>query len=130
MELTDKQKEFLAAVQALSGEKIENCYQCGKCSAGCPMGEQMKMLPNAIVRALQLGNTEVYKEEAIWQCVSCMTCGSRCPKDVKPGKIIEALRELYKTEYGDKHAVESISTRVHEEAPQQALVSALRKFTD
>ena len=72
---------FVAKVEELSGQNLLTCYQCGKCSAGCPAVSQMDILPNQIIRLAQLGlKNELFKSKAIWVCASCMTCNTRCPK--------------------------------------------------
>lgn len=74
---------------------LENCYQCGKCTAGCPMAERMDVVPNQLVRLAQLGLIEkARRTDAIWQCVSCQTCSARCPKSVDCAGVIDALRQL------------------------------------
>ena len=80
---------------ALDHLGVAECYQCGKCSAGCPMAEQMDWLPNRLVRLVQMGRVErALKAEALWKCVSCMTCSTRCPKGVDCAGVIDALRQL------------------------------------
>lgn len=75
--------------------RIQDCYQCGKCSAGCPMGQHMDLLPNQVLRLLQLGHSEkAVRSEAIWQCVSCQSCTTRCPQSVDCAGVMDALREL------------------------------------
>jgi heterodisulfide reductase subunit C len=74
---------------------LRSCYQCGKCSAGCPVAGRMDLLPHQLVRLVQLGRWErVLRSEAIWQCVSCLTCSTRCPKSVDCAGMIDALRQL------------------------------------
>jgi heterodisulfide reductase subunit C2 len=75
--------------------RVADCYQCGKCSAGCPVAEQMDLLPNRLVRLVQMGRLDrALRCEAIWKCVSCMTCSTRCPKSVDCAGIMDALREM------------------------------------
>ena len=86
---------FVARVEKISGQKLLACYQCGKCSAGCPMAPHMDVLPNQIIRLAQLGMQErLLASRAIWTCVSCMTCNSRCPKDIRIAEVIESLRDM------------------------------------
>lgn len=73
---------------------VSACYQCGKCSAGCPMAEAMDILPNQLVRLVQLGRLDrAVRSEAIWKCVSCMTCSTRCPQSVDCAGVMDYLRE-------------------------------------
>lgn len=72
-----------------------DCYQCGKCTAGCPVAAAVDMTPNQVVRALQLGNFEIaMASDTIWACVSCQTCSTRCPQSVDCAGIMDALREV------------------------------------
>jgi heterodisulfide reductase subunit C len=78
-----------------SGEDIFRCYQCLKCSTGCPMAEAMDILPSQVIRMAQLGRgEELLRSETIWVCVSCYTCSIRCPNDIHIAHVIDALREL------------------------------------
>jgi heterodisulfide reductase subunit C2 len=75
-------------------DSLQNCYQCGKCTAGCPVAAHMDMAPNQVLRLLQLGYTAAaLGSRAIWNCVSCQTCSSRCPKQVDCASIMDGLRE-------------------------------------
>jgi heterodisulfide reductase subunit C len=79
----------------LAQTNLPDCYQCGKCSAGCPTGHHMDVMPNQLIRLVQLGHTDrALRSEAIWQCVSCQTCSSRCPKLVECAAVLDALRQL------------------------------------
>ena len=80
--------------ETLAPTNWTDCYQCGKCTAGCPVAAGMDMTPNQIVRALQLGNFEkAMTSDAIWACVSCQTCSTRCPQSVDCAGIMDVLRE-------------------------------------
>jgi heterodisulfide reductase subunit C len=82
------------AIDGIAGTDVRDCYQCGKCSAGCPLAEHMDLLPHQLVRLVQLGRIDrALRSEAIWQCVSCMTCSTRCPKSVDCAGVIDALRQ-------------------------------------
>ncbi|MDP2939906.1 MAG: 4Fe-4S dicluster domain-containing protein [Candidatus Omnitrophota bacterium] len=84
---------FLEILQQDCGEKISHCYQCGKCSAGCPIAFQMDYLPNQIIRMVQLGmEDEVLASKTIWLCVSCLTCTVRCPREIDIAEIMDYLR--------------------------------------
>ena len=86
---------FVKKVEALSGTSVRRCFQCGKCSAGCPMSSFMEHPPNRVVRLLQLGQWErVLAGRSIWYCASCETCSTRCPNKVNLASIMDALRKL------------------------------------
>lgn len=87
--------EIQNPVEQLAHTNISHCYQCGKCSAGCPMAEHMDVLPNQLIRLVQLGRTDkALRAESIWMCVSCQTCTTRCPKSVDCAAVLDALREV------------------------------------
>ena len=72
---------------------LHDCYQCGKCTAGCPMAHAMDVMPRQIVRYMQLGMVEeALKSKTIWLCAACYTCYNRCPHSVDLTALIEALR--------------------------------------
>jgi heterodisulfide reductase subunit C2 len=88
-------EDFIRKVDALSGTSVKRCFQCGKCSAGCPMASFMEYAPNRIVRMLQMGQWKrVLEGRTIWRCASCETCSSRCPNEVHLASIMDALRKL------------------------------------
>jgi heterodisulfide reductase subunit C len=122
--------EFVARVERLSGQNLRACYQCGKCSAGCPVVSRMDILPNQIVRFAQLGlEAELLASGAIWTCASCMTCNVRCPKGISIAEVIEALRQILLRGRRDHLAVGRIDDAAREELPPIALISAMRKQT-
>lgn len=87
--------DFLDYVSRQSGQRIMDCYQCGKCSAGCPTAYDMDLTPRQMIRAIQLGlKEEALKSSTIWMCVSCQTCSVRCPVQIDIAKAIEAVRLL------------------------------------
>ena len=89
-----------ASVRQIAGSDVTHCYQCGKCTAGCPMGSEMRYGPHDIVRLVSSGRRErVLTDESIWLCLGCETCTARCPNGVDPAGAIDALRELSVREY-------------------------------
>ena len=82
-------------IDELAHTRVEDCYQCGKCTAGCPMADVMDLMPNQILRLAQLGEIgSATSSAAIWLCVSCQTCTERCPKNVDPAGVMDAMRQL------------------------------------
>ena len=79
----------------LTGLNPAKCYQCGKCTAGCPMGEEMDFGPHEIIRLVQMNRAEqIYSNASIWLCATCETCTARCPNSCDPARTIDGLREL------------------------------------
>ena len=90
-----EEPRFLEAVKQKSGENPSVCYQCLKCTAGCPTAPYMDIRPHSIVRMIQMGmKKEVLGSGAIWFCVYCQTCGTRCPNKIHIGILMDALREM------------------------------------
>lgn len=88
-------EKLVAEVARLAETDVRLCYQCGKCSAGCPVSPEMDRPPHQLMRLLQLGQAEeALTSEAIWLCTSCQTCSSRCPRGVRVADVLEALRWL------------------------------------
>jgi len=82
-------------VEKESGQRVLRCYQCGKCSAGCPVAYAMDLGPRHIMRALQLGlEDEALHSSAIWLCLFCQTCSARCPNKIDIALVMETLRHL------------------------------------
>jgi heterodisulfide reductase subunit C2 len=83
------------AVEALAGADLSLCFQCKKCSNGCPVGKMTKARPSEIMRRLHLGaGNELLESDLIWTCASCETCSTRCPMGIDVAAVIDALRHL------------------------------------
>jgi heterodisulfide reductase subunit C2 len=86
------------AVAKVAGVNVAECYQCGKCTAGCPMARYMDIVPSQIMRLVQIGDdaaaARLLASGAIWMCAGCLTCTQRCPKKLDPAAVIDALREM------------------------------------
>ena len=74
------------------GENVYLCYQCVKCTSGCPVGEFFDWQPNQIMRAVQLGQDDIaLNAETPWLCAACQTCTTRCPQGLDIAAIMEFL---------------------------------------
>lgn len=114
----------------ISGEDVASCYQCGKCSAGCAMAAMMDLLPHQVMRLVQLGQVEeALASRTIWLCASCLACSARCPRGVSLPNVMEALRVTLLRPGGQHLDPVRLPADVLENAPEQALVAGLRKYT-
>jgi len=92
-------REFIYRVKELSGQAVEICNQCGKCTAGCPAEFVMDLTPNQVIRLLQLGQRDTLLGcHSIWLCVSCITCTARCPRGIDIAALFDALRIIARRE--------------------------------
>ena len=86
---------FEDEVSARSGENIAACYQCAKCTAGCPMAPEMDLTPNQVMRCVQLGARDIaLGASSIWLCTTCTTCTTRCPRDIDLARVMDSLRAM------------------------------------
>jgi len=86
-------------IEELSGQKISACFQCEKCTNGCPVTFAMDIVPHKVIRLLQLGLVnEVLHSDTIWVCASCETCTTRCPNDIDIARIMDTLRQMSQRE--------------------------------
>ena len=91
---------FKAKIEELSGENIDLCFQCGGCSSGCPLTEEMDLLPSTVMRYAQLGIEEALESTTIWVCSTYFNCEVRCPRGIDIANVMEALRQtVLRTKY-------------------------------
>lgn len=91
----NKDASLQSEIFRISGEKIQNCFQCQKCSAGCPLSFAMDILPNQVFRHIQYGHKDkVLRSQTVWLCASCHTCSVRCPNSIDIAKVMDTLREI------------------------------------
>jgi heterodisulfide reductase subunit C len=123
-------KKFIERVEELSGENVYACYQCGRCSAGCPVAFEMDILPNQVIRLVQMGlEEEVVRSKTLFLCASCFTCQSRCPKGIDMARVMEAVRHILDPKGKDAFGPDEIPVDLANELPQQVMVSICRKFS-
>jgi nitrate reductase gamma subunit len=91
---------FLAEISALGGESIRKCFQCGSCTANCPLTAKIKAFPRRTLRLIQLGLVErALRSPDMWLCSACSTCKAACPRQADPGEIMAALRRYAYSRY-------------------------------
>lgn len=117
----------------ISGVNLLKCMRCGKCSATCPSYEEMEYHPHQFVYMVETGDIEpLLNSESLYKCLSCFACVERCPRGVEPAKLVEAIR-LIKIRQKDANRMTADDVPPAAEAdanlPQQAVVSAFRKYT-
>ena len=117
-------------IAEISGVNPLKCMKCGKCSASCPSYNEMDIKPHQFVSYVQNEDIEsLVASKSVWRCLSCFACVERCPRGVKPGKLVDAARQLVIRQRGQEGlSPDEIPQLLDEETPQQLLVSAFRKF--
>lgn len=118
-------------LREMSGVNTRKCMKCGKCSASCPAYEEMDIRPHQFVSYVESGDIEpLLESKSIWKCLSCFACVERCPRDVKPAKLIEAVRQMVVRQRGGSYlSPNEVPELLDEELPQQLLASAFRKYS-
>ena len=82
-------------IEELSGQKVSSCFQCTKCTNGCPVTFAMDIAPHKLIHLLQFGQIdEILRSDTIWVCASCETCTTRCPNSIDIAHIMDSLRKL------------------------------------
>ncbi len=124
------QNELKETVLRVSGVDPKKCMVCGKCSGTCPAYDEMEYHPHQFVVMVKDGRIrELMESESLWRCLSCFACMERCPRNVEPAKLIEAVRLMVIREKGGDHMnAQDVPPLVDGELPQQAIISALRKY--
>ena len=114
----------------ISGVDPKKCMKCGKCSATCPAYDEMEYHPHQFVSMVRKGRIEeLMASQSIYLCLSCFACIERCPRNVEPAKLIEAVRLAVIRQQGMSHMKpDDVPGKWDPELPQQAIVTAMRKY--
>ncbi|MEE0999822.1 MAG: 4Fe-4S dicluster domain-containing protein [Treponemataceae bacterium] len=114
----------------ISGVNPRKCMKCGKCSGTCPSYDEMEYHPHQFVSMVENGNIEpLMNSESLFKCLSCFACVERCPRNVEPAKVVEAVRVAVLRQQGKNHLKpEQIPEMLDPDLPQQAIVTAFRKY--
>ena len=123
----NKQAEL---IREISGVNPLKCMKCGKCSASCPSYNEMDIKPHQFVSYVINEDIEALTaSKSLYKCLSCFACIERCPRDVKPGKLIDAARQVVIRQRGQSYlSADEIPELLDDETPQQLLMSAFRKY--
>ena len=123
-------ENMIETITRISGVNPRKCMKCGKCSGACPAYDEMEYHPHQFVSMVENGRIEeLLSSKGIYTCLSCFACVERCPRNVEPAKLIEAVRLAVIRQQGmDRLKPETIAQMDDEQLPQQAITSAFRKY--
>jgi quinone-modifying oxidoreductase subunit QmoC len=98
--IAEMDSHFLKEIERLGGESVRKCYQCGSCTANCPLSVEVEAFPRRTIRLVQLGLRErVLSSHDMWLCYYCGDCSKTCPRDADPAGLMMALRRYLITQY-------------------------------
>lgn len=122
--------DAVETIRRISGVNPLKCMKCGKCTATCPAYDEMEYHPHQFVDMVANGRLEeLMNSKGIYRCLSCFACVERCPRNVKPGALVEAIRLSVIRKQNQNHLKpQDIPALLDEALPQQAITSALRKY--
>jgi len=99
IKINGEQESFSTIVTRESGQPVARCYQCGKCTAGCPVSFAFDLMPNQVIRMVQLDmKKQVLSSRSIWLCATCSTCTARCPRNIDLAAVMDSLRIIARRE--------------------------------
>ena len=128
--MSNKNEYLRDDILRASGVNVRKCMRCGKCSGTCPAYDEMEYHPHEFVYMVETGDIEpLLNSKSLYKCLTCFACVDRCPRGVEPAKVVEAVRLAAIRRQGENHMKsDDIPALLDEEMPQQAIVSALRKY--
>lgn len=120
-----------AEIIRISGADPSKCMRCGKCSATCPAYDEMEYHPHQFASMIENGEiAPLLESDSLYKCLTCFACVERCPRGVQPAKLVEAVRLMAVRQQGNNHlTADQLPALLDDEMPQQAIVSAFRKYT-
>jgi heterodisulfide reductase subunit C len=120
--------QFIQSIETLSGQNISVCYQCGKCSASCPLCKDMEAKPNQIVRYIQLGlKDRALINNTIWLCAGCQTCSIMCPQKLDLARVMASLRSIHNQEVMRQKLPLTLSVKEFGQRIYRSLFSRLQR---
>ena len=129
--MSNSKKYLQEELIRISGVNPKKCMRCGKCTATCPAYDEMEYHPHQFVYMIETGDIEpLLESESLYKCLTCFACVERCPRSVEPAKLVEAVRLAAIRKQGNNRlTANDIPALLDEDMPQQAIVSAFRKYT-
>ncbi|MBP5158923.1 MAG: 4Fe-4S dicluster domain-containing protein [Lachnospiraceae bacterium] len=123
-------KDLIENIKRITGVNPRKCMTCGRCTASCPAFDDMEYHPHQFVSMIENGRIdELLASKSIYRCLTCFACVERCPRQVEPAKLIEAVRLVaVRAQGGDHLKPEQVAEIVDSDVPQQAITSAFRKY--
>ncbi len=86
---------FLDEIETRSGVTVSVCYQCCRCTNGCPVAGDMDIVPHRVIGYILSGEREkVLASASLWTCLVCATCSLRCPNGIDVARVFETLRQI------------------------------------
>ncbi len=106
--LNKPDKAFTREVEHESGQDLSRCYQCGNCTAGCPMNPEYDFSVTRIMRLIQAGQKDsVLSSRAVWMCATCETCTQRCPNNIDVAQVMDVCRHMARREGRSVYKIKS-----------------------
>ncbi|MBQ1205656.1 MAG: 4Fe-4S dicluster domain-containing protein [Clostridia bacterium] len=129
--MSNSKKYLQEELIRISGVNPRKCMRCGKCTATCPAYDEMEYHPHQFVYMIESGDIEpLLESESLYKCLTCFACVERCPRSVEPAKLVEAVRLAAIRKQGNNRlTANDIPELIDEDMPQQAIVSAFRKYS-
>lgn len=85
--------DFIRAIKAYGGEDLKKCYQCASCSVACELSPNDKPFPRKEIIWANWGfKDKLMSDPDVWLCFQCNDCSNICPRGVKPGNVLSAVR--------------------------------------
>lgn len=122
--------DLYGLIQELSNTNSKKCMLCGKCSARCPNFYEFDIKPHQFVDMINKGNFEIlFKSKTIYKCLTCLECVERCPRNVAPAYLINAIKEISIREGRNFISTDDVICNLENDMPQQLIVSSFRKYS-
>jgi ferredoxin len=91
---------LLPEIQKFGAANIETCFNCGNCTAVCPLADEDANFPRRLIRYAQLGMKDrLAASKDVWMCYFCGECSATCPREAEPGEFMAAARRFAIAQY-------------------------------